>query len=51
MKMAAKGSRGYKLSYKKKAATTDPYLPRGASRKITVCGSCHAVYAQQKVVL
>ncbi len=48
MKMVAKASRGYELSYKKKSASTDPYLPRGASRKMTVCESCHAVYSNKR---
>lgn len=48
MKMAAKEARGYKLSYKKKAATTDSYLPRGASRKASVCGVCRAVYMNKR---
>jgi len=43
MKTAANGKRGYKLSYKKKSATTDSYLPRGASRKVSMCEGCHAV--------
>ncbi len=43
MKPIGKTARGYKLSYKKKSATTDPYLPRGASRQVSVCEGCHAV--------
>jgi len=43
MKSVAKTTKGYKLSYKKKAATTDSYIPRGASRKISVCEGCSAV--------
>jgi len=55
MKIDAKTSKSYKLSYKKKSATTDSYLPRGASRKISVCEGCRAVnmnkrwYASNKV--
>jgi hypothetical protein len=41
-------TKGYKLSYKKKSATTDPYLPRGASRKMMVCESCHAIYSNKR---
>jgi len=48
MKSVAKVSRGYKLSYKKKSATTDCYLPRGASRRISVCEGCRAVYMNKR---
>ena len=48
MKLAANSSRGYKLSYKKKTATTDSYLPRGASRKASVCEVCRAVYMNKR---
>jgi hypothetical protein len=48
MKADAKTQKSYKLSYKKKAATTDSYLPRGASRKISVCEGCRAVYMNKR---
>lgn len=48
MKTIAKTQKAYTLSYKKKSATTDPYLPRGASRKISVCGGCRAVYMNKR---
>lgn len=48
MKTVAKPARGYKLSYKKKSATTDPYMPRGGSQKTAVCEGCHAVYQNKR---
>ena len=48
MKTVANAKRGYKLSYKKKAATTDSYLPRGASRSISVCEGCRSVYMNKR---
>jgi len=48
MKSVAKTTRGYKLAYKKKSATTDSYLPRGASRKVSVCEGCRAVYMNKR---
>jgi len=48
MKAVAKTVRDYKLSYKKKLVTTDSYLPRGASRSMSECGSCHAVYVNKR---
>ncbi len=48
MKAIAKTTRGYKLTYKKKGVTTDSYLPRGASRSISVCEGCHAVYMNKR---
>jgi len=48
MKAIAKMQKSYKLSYKKKSVTTDPYLPRGASRKISVCEGCRAVYMNKR---
>jgi hypothetical protein len=48
MRMGAKATRGYNLSYKKKSPTTDSYLPRGASRKVSVCETCHAVYMNKR---
>jgi hypothetical protein len=48
MKAVAKRTKGYKLSYKKKSATTDSYLPRGGSRSVSVCGSCQSVYMNKR---
>ena len=48
MKAVSKTAKGYKLSYKKKAATTDSYLPRGASRRISICEGCRAVYMNKR---
>ena len=48
MKMVGKIERSYKQTYKKQSSTSDPYLPKGASRKISVCGGCHAVYKNKR---
>jgi hypothetical protein len=48
MKAVAKAVKDYKLSYKKKAVSTDSYLPRGASRNMSVCGGCRAVYMNRR---
>ncbi len=48
MKANASTQKAYKLSYKKKSATTDSYLPRGASRRISVCEGCRAVYMNKR---
>ncbi len=48
MKANTKTQRAYKLTYKKKSVTTDSYLPRGASRRISVCESCRAVYMNKR---
>jgi hypothetical protein len=48
MKAVAKTVKDYKLSYKKKAVSTDSYLPRGASRSMSVCGGCRAVYVNKR---
>ena len=50
MKILGKVERSYKQTYKKKTSTADPYLPKGASKKITVCEGCHAVYKNKTVV-
>ncbi len=47
MKMVGKRERSYKQTYKKKASTADPYLPRGAS-KVSVCSGCRAVYMNKR---
>jgi NMD protein affecting ribosome stability and mRNA decay len=43
MKIVGKVERSNKQTYKKKTSTSDPYLPRGASRKVSVCEGCSAV--------
>ncbi len=48
MKMNASTAKNYKPSYKKKTITTDPYLPRGASKKVSVCERCHAVNSNKR---
>jgi len=48
MKTVAKTAKDYKLSYKKKSATTDSYLPRGGSRSISVCETCRSVYKNKR---
>ena len=48
MKIIGKVERSYKQTYKKKRSTADPYLPKGASKKITVCEGCHAVYKKKR---
>ncbi len=47
-KTATATRKAYKLSYKKKAITTDSYLPRGASQKISICDGCHSVYKNKR---
>jgi NMD protein affecting ribosome stability and mRNA decay len=48
MKMVGKVERSYKQTYKKKTSTADPYLPRGASKKVSVCSGCRAVYMNKR---
>jgi NMD protein affecting ribosome stability and mRNA decay len=48
MMMVGKVERSYKQTYKKKTSTSDPYLPRGASQKISVCEGCHSVYKSKR---
>ena len=48
MKPAVKTTRDYKLSYKKKSATTDAYLPRRGNYSLSVCESCHSVYKNKR---
>lgn len=48
MKMTMSTVKNYKPSYKKKTITTDPYLPRGASKKVSACEKCHAVYSNKR---
>jgi len=48
MKILGKVERSYKQTYKKKTSSADPYLPKGASKKITVCEGCHAVYKKKR---
>ncbi|OGW50836.1 MAG: hypothetical protein A2078_15570 [Nitrospirae bacterium GWC2_57_9] len=37
----------YQLQYKKKTASSDAYIPRGASQ-VSVCERCHAVYRNKR---
>jgi NMD protein affecting ribosome stability and mRNA decay len=52
MKKAAKRSAGpgktYTINYKKKLATKDPYLPKGAPSHIAVCEGCNAEYRNKR---
>lgn len=48
MKIVGRVERSYKQTYKKKTSTRDPYLPRGASRKISICEGCRAVYMNKR---
>jgi hypothetical protein len=47
MKMIGKTAKKYGTTYKKRIATTDPYLPRGA-RGAAVCEGCQAVYQNKR---
>jgi hypothetical protein len=38
----------YQTQYKKKNATSDMYLPRGASQKVAICEGCNAVYRNKR---
>ena len=40
--------RPYQLQYKKKTATSDVYLPRGAGQRVSVCEGCHAVFRKKR---
>lgn len=42
-----KGNKPYQLQYKKKTATSDSYLPRGACQK-SACERCHSVYMNKR---
>lgn len=52
MKKAAKRSAGpgrtYSLNYKKKTASRDPYMPKGAPSSTAVCEGCHALYRNKR---
>jgi len=48
MKTTGRGDRGYKLGYKKKIATSDMYLPRGGTQRLSYCDSCHSVYRNKR---
>ena len=48
MKIIGRVERSYKQTYKKKTSTPDPYLPRGASRKVSECEACRAVYMNKR---
>jgi hypothetical protein len=51
MKMNASTAKSYKPSYKKKTITTDSYLPKGATKKVSACERCHAVYSNKRWTL
>lgn len=38
----------YKPYYKKKSATTDPYMPRGGTQKVSICEGCRSVYMNKR---
>jgi hypothetical protein len=48
MKAVGRSAKRYTLTYKKKTATSDLYLPRGAARSISLCGSCRSVYRNKR---
>lgn len=48
MKIIGKVERSYKQTYKKKKSTADPYLLKSATRKVSVCGGCRAVYMNKR---
>jgi hypothetical protein len=48
MKILGKAERSYKQTYKKKSSGADPYLPRGASQKMSACEGCHSVYKNKR---
>ncbi len=48
MKMNSSKVKSYKPSYKKKTITTDPYLSKGAGKKVSVCDGCRAVYMNKR---
>jgi hypothetical protein len=41
-------NRPYQLQYKKKTATSDMYMPRGASHSVSLCGQCHSVFRNKR---
>lgn len=43
-----KGNKPYQLQYKKKTATSDSYLPRGACQKTSACERCRSVYMNKR---
>lgn len=44
---AARTSKRYVLTYKKKTASDDPYLPKGAAGS-SVCSGCSAIYRNKR---
>jgi NMD protein affecting ribosome stability and mRNA decay len=48
MKIIGKVETSYKATYKKKSSTPDPYLPRGASRMVSICEGCSSVYKNKR---
>src|SRR5512134_1715538 len=45
---AARQTKAYGLTYRKKSISTDPYMPRGAQGKTGVCEGCHAIYTNKR---
>jgi NMD protein affecting ribosome stability and mRNA decay len=41
-------ARPYGVAFKKKLATTDSYLPRGAQGQIAVCEGCRSIYRNKR---
>lgn len=48
MRAVNRSEKSYRTAYKKRETTTDPYLAKGAKGKISVCGSCRAVYRNKR---
>jgi len=48
MATVKRSSKEYRTGYKKKTMSSDPYLPRGATRKISVCEGCRSVYMNKR---
>lgn len=48
MKTLTKVERTYKQTHKKKRSGPDPYLPKGASKKTSICEGCHSVYKNKR---
>jgi NMD protein affecting ribosome stability and mRNA decay len=48
MATVKRSSSEYRTGYKKKSISMDPYRPRGASKKVSVCIGCRAVYMNKR---